>query len=51
MRHPTIPLLSLALGLGALLPAIASADDGREREIVTVGFGAGLNWGTALWRW
>jgi len=43
MRHPTISLLSLALGLGALLPAIASADDGREREIVTVGFGAGLN--------
>src|SRR5262245_6883460 len=43
MRHPTTSLVSLALGLAALLPAIASADDGRERQIVTIGFGAGLN--------
>jgi plastocyanin len=43
MRRTTFPLLSLALGLGALFPWIASADDDHGREIVTVAFGAGLN--------
>lgn len=43
MRQRTLPLLSLALGLGALLPVLASADDNHDRNIVTVGFGAGLN--------
>ena len=43
MPHTRLSKLSLALALGALLPAIVSADDGHERQIVTVGFGAGLN--------
>jgi len=43
MRRTTLPPLSLAFGFGTLLPCIASADDDRGREIVTVAFGAGLN--------
>ena len=42
MRRTTLPLLPLALGIGTLLPWLASADD-HGREIVTVAFGAGLN--------
>jgi len=43
MRPTTLPLLSLALGFGTLLPGMASADDDHGRDIVTVAFGAGLN--------
>jgi hypothetical protein len=44
MRGSKISVLSLALGAAMLLPSVASADDdNRERRIVTVAFGAGLN--------
>jgi plastocyanin len=42
MRH-TLPVLSLALGIAAALPTVASADDDHGPSIVTIAFGAGLN--------